>query len=177
MRSRLTILLFLVAFTLYPRPASAGVWDAFVTWLSELDPKSGGVIGGMSENVHTRSTLQTHSCANQVSISGQTGVLGGSADGNAVTVVPYYFVVEAHCTGGFEIGGGFGALSVFGAPVGHSLTKPIAVAQITASLGGNWALRGGAMFTLQGFDAGDFGPASTGGRDTILMLGVGYKFK
>lgn len=177
MRKGLTILSLLVAFSFYPRPASAGVWDAFVTWLSELDPKSGGVIGGMSENVHTSKSRGTPSCSDQVSVSGQTGTLFGSADGNAVTVVPYYGVVEFHCTGGFEIGGGFGGLSVFGAPVGHSLTKPIAVAQITASLGKNWALRGGVMYTLQGFDAGDFGPTSTGGRDAVLMLGIGYKFK
>lgn len=44
MRSRITVLFGVLLFSvLFATPAHAGPWSAFVAWLSDLDPKSGGL--------------------------------------------------------------------------------------------------------------------------------------
>ena len=141
MRSRITIVCgFLLFTTMAATPAHAGYWSSFVAWLSDLDPKSGGLGVELSlfcppAEGNADRTACIADAAHRYEIKSSAAFLLGTLneDGGTIFVAPVLGIVEKDY-GQVSVGAGLGFIHVGGTLVG-SVTRPLAqVGRITVDI-------------------------------------------
>jgi hypothetical protein len=175
------ILLFSV---MVPTTAHAGPWSAFVAWLSDLDPKSGGI------GIETRLFCPAADGAARVACdldTNQTVVIKASAavllgtlndNGGTISVLPVLGSVETDINNYLSVGGGVGAIHVGGTLVG-AVTRPLIQAQATLKLrNAGLGIRGELNVVPKGFPAGAFAVgAPETGTEVVPGLSVVFSFR
>jgi hypothetical protein len=175
MRSRLTILcgVILLSF-LSPRPASASGWSAFVAWLSDLDPQSGGF--GVDVPVRPfckpgdRPSTCTESKDKRWPIFGaSTALLVASVEGQPgkIYVWPALGVAEWNVSKTLELGGGVGFIRV---------TNWLVQARATVALGAGFSFRVEGNLIPRGYPADAFGPGKPA-TGTEFVPGLAFVWK
>jgi len=180
------ILLTVVA----PRPAAAGPWSAFVAWLSDLDPKSGG-IGMETAFCRSRDVPQgtevnkenidfyhcTYPRQGSVFVKANYAITVGAANdqGARMYTVPVTFLAETrikHTIIFPAVGAGF--IVVGGIPAGE-LTRFVFQARVTIPIKGGTGVRFDYNLIPQGFPAGAFsaGSPATGAES---VFGIAFVF-
>ena len=187
MRASFAVLCGVLLFSVgLPTPAHAGAWSAFVAWLSDLDPKSGGVGvemrlfcpsapgGGTARFDCDPATVQP------VVIKASAAILLGTlnSDGGTISVIPVLGSVETDLGKYVSVGGGAGAIHVGGTLVG-AVTRPLIQAQVTFKIPNvNLGVRPEVNVIPKGFDAGTFARgAPKTGTEVVPGLSVVLSFK
>jgi hypothetical protein len=180
MRARFAILSGVLLFSVMsPSTAHAGPWSAFVAWLSDLDPKSGGI------GVETRLFCPGESGAARwtcdprtdqpIAVKASAAVLLGTLNenGGTISVLPVLGSIETDFTQHVSAGLGAGAIHVGGTLVG-TVTRPLFQAQATIRIPNvGIGVRPELNVIPQGFPAGAFaaGAPETG---TEVVPGVSF---
>jgi len=186
MRSRITILSAFVLFTLMTAaPAHAGPWSAFVAWLSDLDPKTGGagielaLKCAFAEGADVKAR-EEFGCAprgkSKVVVKTSAAALFGTLneDGGTIVVAPVLGIVETRL-GSVYVGGGAGFIHVAGTLEG-SVTRFLGQARITVPLPNkNFGFRAEFNVIAEGFPAGAFAVGSPAtGTEFPVALSIVY---
>ena len=177
MRARITILCgFLLFSPLLATPAQAGPWSAFISWLSDLDPKTGGL--GIEFPIFCTPATQplptpkeqkpaaskwacTRTDENRFVVKGSAAFLLGTlnADGGTVFVAPGLLIVEKQMKR-LYVGAGAGAIHVGGTLQG-GITRGLIQFNVTAPIPqAHLAIRFEVNVIPKGFPAGTFSPGS-----------------
>jgi hypothetical protein len=186
MRASLAVLCrVLLISVLLPTTAHAGPWSAFVAWLSDLDPRSGGI--GIETRIYCPLAGDTlvngvpakYACdpdrEQDVIIKASAAVLLGTLNesGGTISVLPVLGSVETDVTSHLAVGGGTGVIHVGGTLVG-SVTRSLIQVQATLKIP-NVGLRVRPELNLipNGFPAGAFtaGAPETG---TEVVPGISF---
>ena len=191
MRSRITILCgFLLFSVMSVTPAHAGPWSAFVAWLSDLDPKSGGIgiemrlfcpkaEGPTIEGIPPQFACDLKQTQKWVIKSSAAFMLGTlNEDGGTVSVVPVLGIVEkefTHRSLRYSLGAGVGLIHVGGTLVG-GVTQPLLQARATIEIPKTgFGFRTEFNLLPKGFPAGAFAVGSSAtGKEFALGLSVVY---
>jgi hypothetical protein len=189
MRSRITILCgFLLFSVMAAAPAHAGPWSAFVAWLSDLDPKSGGIgiemtlfcppakDSAVKEPFECAPRDRTANIRHKLLIKSSAAVLLGTLneDGGTIAVVPVLGIAEWEFNR-VSVGAGLGAIHVAGTLVG-GVTEPLLQARISVPIRKiGFAVRGELNLIPNGFPAGAFavGSPATG---TEVAFGLAFVY-
>ena len=187
MRSRITILCgFLLFSVMVATPAHAGRWSAFVAWLSDLDPKSGGAgielaLGcAFSSAAADQTAKEQFGCAprgkSTAVVKASAALLFGTLNegGGTIVVAPVLGIVEKRL-GSVYVGGGAGFIHVAGTLEG-GITRFLGQARVTVPLPNkNWGFRAEFNVIAEGFPAGTFGVGSSAtGTEYPVALSVVY---
>jgi hypothetical protein len=184
MRVRFAVLCGVLLFSVVsPATAHAGAWSAFVAWLSDLDPKSGGV--GVEMRLFCPNAIgpdrfecgpaTTHPVIFKASAAILLGTL--NENGGTISVVPVLGSVEFEHTH-FSFGGGAGVIHVGGALDG-GITRPLIQGQVTIKIPNvGLGIRPELNVIPKGFRAGAFAPgAPATGTEVVPGLSVVLSFK
>jgi hypothetical protein len=191
MRSRIAILSgFLLFSVMFATPAHAGPWSAFVAWLSDLDPKSGGM--GIEMSLFCPASTDTgkgqkaadrFECAidsrdkQKFQIKSSAAFLVGTLNesGGTIFVVPVLGIVEKRYKG-VDFGAGLGVMHVGGTLVGGVTQPLIQVFRITVPIPKvEFGVRAEFNVLPNGFPAGAFQAGSAEkGAEFVLGLSVVY---
>jgi hypothetical protein len=191
MRARFAILCGVLLFSvMFPATAHAGPWSAFVAWLSDLDPKSGGIgietrifcptlddtpVNGVSP----RFTCDPDTVPKTV-IKASAAVLLGTLNesGGTISVLPVLGSLERDVTREFSFGGGAGVIHVGGTLVG-AVTRPLIQFQATLKFPNvGIGVRPELNLIPKGFPAGTFAAgAPETGTEVVPGLSVVISFK
>ena len=182
MRSRITILCgFLLFSVMFVSPAHAGPWSAFVAWLSDLDPKSGGAgielaLGCAFSETTDVKTREQFGCAprgmSKTVFKTSAAALFGTLneDGGTIVVAPVLLIVERRL-GSVYVGGGAGFIHVAGTLEG-GVTRFLAQGRVTVPFPNkNFGFRAEFNVIADGFPAGAFaaGSAATGTEYPVAL--------
>lgn len=189
MRSRITILCGVLLFSgMFATPAHAGPWSAFVAWLSDLDPKSGGLGIEMALfcPIATGSTEQKaapdqFACRvtdrHKVQIKSSAAFLLGTLNetGGTIFVVPVLGIVEKEYKG-VRFGAGLGVIHVGGTLVGGVTQPLLQVFRVTVPIPRiDFGVRAEFNVLPNGFPAGAFGVGrAEQGAEFVLGISVIY---
>lgn len=184
MRSRITILCGFLLFSVMATPAHAGPWSAFVAWLSDLDPKSGGIGIEMllfcppstgsatTDRFKCERGLPDGKVTHKFLVKSSAAVLLGTLneDGGTIFVTPVLGIVEKEFQN-VSFGAGMGFIHVGGTLVG-GVTRPlIQVGRITIDIPKTgFGFRTELNLIPKGFPAGAF---AVGGAATGTEFAVG----
>lgn len=186
MRVRFAVLCGVLLFTvMVPTTAQAGPWSAFVAWLSDLDPKSGGV--GIEMRLFCpaeASPAARFACdpntEQKIVIKTSAAVLLGTLNdnGGTISVLPVLGSVETDVTNYLTVGGGAGAIHVGGTLVG-AVTRPLIQVQATIKIrNAGLGIRPELNVIPKGFPAGAFAVgAPDTGAEVVPGLSVVFSFK
>jgi hypothetical protein len=168
MRSRITILCGVLLFSvMFATPAHASRWSAFLAWLSDLDPKSGGagielaLKCAFAPDADAKLKEQ-FGCAprgkSTVTFKTSAALLFGTLneDGGTIFVAPILAIVEKR-VGSIYVGGGAGFIHVGGTLEG-GITRALLQARVTVPIrDSNFGFRAEFNVIPEGFPAGAFG--------------------
>jgi hypothetical protein len=190
MRSRITILSGVLLFSLMlPTPAQAGSWSAFIAWLSDLDPKTGGA--GLEFTIFctpptTDSSLPKPSAPSKFAcvrtgdprlvVKGSAAFLFGTLNdtGGTVFAAPALVIVEKQMRN-LYVGAGAGAIHVGGTLRG-GITRGLVQANVTYPIPKiQMGVRAELNVILKGFPAGTFRPGGPA-TGTEAALGISLVF-
>ena len=190
MRSRITILCgFLLFSVMFVTPAHAGPWSAFISWLSDLDPKSGGL--GLEFPIFCTPATRDPSAAKTVApskfacvrtdeprlvVKGSAAFLLGTLNDNGGTMfaAPVLGIVEKQMRQVY-VGAGVGVIHVGGTLQG-SITRGLLQLNVTYPIPKiQMGLRAELNIIPKGFPAGTFSPGSAEtGAETVLGISFVY---
>jgi hypothetical protein len=191
MRARFAILCGVLLFSIMvPTTAHAGSWSAFVAWLSDLDPKSGGIgiemrlfcpgaTGAAVDNVSAEFACDPDTRQKFVIKASAAILLGTLNDnGGTVSVLPVLGSVETDINDRFSVGGGAGVIHVGGTLVG-AVTRPLIQAQVTFKIPNvKLGVRPELNLIPKGFPAGAFAvDAPETGTEVVPGLSFVVTFK
>ena len=184
MRVRFAVLCGVLLFSVMsPSTAHAGAWSAFVAWLSDLDPKSGGI--GIEMRLFCPNAVgpdrfecgaaTTHPVIFKASAAVLLGTL--NEDGGTVSVIPMLGSVEFEHKH-FSFGGGAGVIHVGGTLVG-AVTRPLIQGQVTLKIPSvGIGIRPELNVIPKGFPAGAFAAgAPDTGAEVVPGLSFVWSFK
>ena len=185
MRARFAILCGVLLFSIMvPTTAHAGSWSAFVAWLSDLDPRSGGL--GVEMRLFCPNAVGTDrfecdpDIRQTVVIKASAAILLGTLNdnGGTISVLPVLGSVETDVHPNVSIGAGAGVIHVGGTLVG-SVTRPLIQAQATLKIPKvKLGIRPELNFIPKGFPAGAFAVgAPETGAEVVPGLSVVLSFK
>lgn len=186
MRARFAVLCGVLLFSVMsPSTADAGAWSAFVAWLSDLDPKSGGI--GIEIRLFCpaeASPPARFACdpdtEQTVVIKASAAVLLGTLNdnGGTISVLPVLGSVETDVTNYLSVGGGVGAIHVGGTLVG-AVTRPLIQAQATLKIPNlGLGIRPELNVIPKGFPGGAFAAgAPATGTEVVPGVSVVFTFK
>jgi hypothetical protein len=181
------VLLFSVAL---PTTAHASGWSAFVAWLSDMDPKAGGIgietrlfcpsaPAGPVNGVSPRFACDPDT-NQKVVIRASAAILLGTLNenGGTIFVMPVLGSVETDVNEYFSIGGGAGVIHVGGTLVG-AVTTSLLQAQVTLKIPKvGLRVRPELNVMPEGFPAGAFAVgAPATGTEVVPGLSVVFSFK
>ena len=184
MRVRFAVLCGVLLFSVMsPATAHAGAWSAFVAWLSDLDPRSGGVGIEMRLFCPNAAGPDRFDCdpatTHPVIVKASAAVLLGTLneDGGTISVVPMLGSFELERKH-FSVGGGAGVIHVGGTLVG-AVTRPLIQGQITFKIPNvGLGVRPELNVIPKGFPAGAFAVgAPATGTEVVPGLSVVLSFK
>ena len=191
MRSRITILCgFLLFSFMLTTPAHAGPWSAFIAWLSDLDPKTGG--GGLEfpifcipptpdpYSLPKSGTPSKFACVrtgdSRIVLKGSAAFLLGTLNDNGGTIfaAPVLGIVEKQMKH-FYVGAGAGVIHVGGTLRG-GVTRGLVQLNATYVIPKKpWGVRAELNVIPKGFAAGTFRPgASETGTEAALGIAFVY---
>ena len=189
MRSRITILCgFLLFSGMLAAPAQAGPWSAFISWLSDLDPKTGGA--GLEFPIFCTpatqvpppakpGTLSTFACTGReprIVVKGSAAFLLGTLNDNGGTMfaAPVLGIVEKQWRQVY-VGAGAGVIHVGGTLRG-GITRGLLQVNVTYPIPNiQMGLRAELNVIPRGFPAGTFRPGSTE-TGTEAVLGISFVY-
>jgi len=181
------VLLFSV---MVPTTAHAGPWSTFVAWLSDLDPKSGGIGIEMRLFCPTATGPDVNGVSPRVACDPRTdqrAVIKASAaillgtlndNGGTISVLPVLGSVETDVNSSLSVGGGAGVIHVGGTLVG-AVTRPLIQVQATfKNRNAGIGVRPELNVIPKGFPAGAFAVgAPATGAEVVPALSVIFSFK
>jgi hypothetical protein len=186
MRARFAILCGVLLFSMMvPATAHAGSWSAFVAWISDLDPKSGGIgiemrlfcpwaPGTPAPGVSPKFLCDPDE-EQRLVIKASAAVLLGTLDdnGGTVSVLPVLGSVETDIGENFSVGVGAGVIHVGGTLVG-AVTRPLVHAQATFKIPNvRIGVRPELNLIPKGFPAGAFA-VNAPATGTELVPGLSF---
>ena len=185
MRVRFAVLCGVLLFSVMsPSTAHAGVWSAFVAWLSDLDPRSGGIGIEVRLFCPTLAGAARFTCepddAPKTVIKTSAAILVGTLneDGGTISVLPVLGSVERDVNRHFSFGGGAGVIHVGGTLVG-SVSRPLIQAQATFRIPNvRVGIRPELNVIPKGYPAGAFAVgAPETGTEVVPGISVVFSFR
>jgi len=191
MRTRITILCgFLLFSVMFVTPAQAGPWSSFISWLSDLDPKTRGaglefliVCTPQSKDPSGPSTQEAtiFGCGpterpGRTVLKGSAAFLLGTLNDNGGTIfaAPVLVIVERQQKN-FYYGAGAGVINVGGTLKG-GITRGLFQVNVTYPIPKvHIGVRAELNVIAKGFPAGAFSPTSAEtGTEKLLGISIVY---